>query len=142
MCNRYANRVSYRQYVEEFSDTRLPLIIPGAERAPNLEPRDNIRPTERAEVLLPVEGGLELRTIRYNRQLQKRLRPAALPDPGVGLLRMDRREEPENQMAIHRAGQRVLLLRRHLGPRRNGGRRDRELRPRDAAALPRIREIP
>ena len=65
MCNRYANRVSYRQYVEEFSETRLPLIVPGPSAAPNLEPRDNIRPTERAEVLLPIEGGLELRTMRW-----------------------------------------------------------------------------
>lgn len=65
MCNRYANRVPYQRYVEELRETRLPLVSPGPDRAPNLEPRDNIRPTERAEVLLPVEGGLELRTMRW-----------------------------------------------------------------------------
>ncbi len=65
MCNRYANRVSYRGYVDELSDTRLPLVVPGPEHAPNLEPRDNIRPTDRGHVLLPVEGGLELREMRW-----------------------------------------------------------------------------
>ena len=54
-------RVTYRCYVEELSDTRLPLVVPGPDQAPNLEPRDNIRPTDRGDVLLPVEGGLELR---------------------------------------------------------------------------------
>ena len=65
MCNRYANRVSYRGYVEELSETRLPLVVPGPERAPNLEPRDNIRPTDRGHVLLPTTGGLELREMRW-----------------------------------------------------------------------------
>ena len=65
MCNRYANRVSYRGYVDELSDTRLPLVVPSPEHAPNLEPRDNIRPTDRGHVLLPVEGGLELREMRW-----------------------------------------------------------------------------
>ena len=36
MCNRYANRISYRQYVEEFSETRIPLLSPLPTRAPNL----------------------------------------------------------------------------------------------------------
>lgn len=43
---------------------RLPLIVPGPEHAPNLEPRDNIRPADRGHVLLPVQGGLELREMR------------------------------------------------------------------------------
>jgi hypothetical protein len=34
MCNRYANRVSYRGYVEELSDTRLPLVVPGPDQTP------------------------------------------------------------------------------------------------------------
>ena len=65
MCNRYANRVSYRQYVEEFSETRIPLVSPLPSSAPNLEPRDNIFPTERAPVLRPVDGGLELAELRW-----------------------------------------------------------------------------
>jgi putative SOS response-associated peptidase YedK len=65
MCNRYANRVSYRQYVEELSETKIPLRFPLPDRAPNLEPRDNIFPTGRAPVLRPVEDGLELAEIRW-----------------------------------------------------------------------------
>ncbi len=61
MCNRYAkNRISYRGYVDELSDTRLPLVVPSPDHAP----RDNIRPTDRGHVLLPVKGGLELREMR------------------------------------------------------------------------------
>src|SRR5579872_5760803 len=65
MCNRYSNLITYRQYVEEFSDTRLPIVFPRPEAAPNLEPRANIYPTEKAPVLLPVEGGLALRELRW-----------------------------------------------------------------------------
>ena len=65
MCNRYANRVSYRGYVEEFSETRLPLLSPLPDHAPNLEPRDNSAPTDPAPVLLPIEGGLALKELRW-----------------------------------------------------------------------------
>jgi hypothetical protein len=44
MCNRYANRVSYRGYVEEFRETRLPLLSPLPDNAANLEPWGNISP--------------------------------------------------------------------------------------------------
>lgn len=53
MCND-DNRIPYGDYVEAFSQTRLPLIFPIA--APNLEPRDEICPTERAPVIRPVGG--------------------------------------------------------------------------------------
>ena len=59
------NRISYRQYVEEFSDTRMPIVFPRPEAAPNLEPHDNIYPTQNGPVLLPVEGGLALRELRW-----------------------------------------------------------------------------
>lgn len=65
MCNRYANHVSYRGYVEELSQTRLPLLSPAPDRAPNLEPRDNIRPTDRGPILRPIDSGLELRELRW-----------------------------------------------------------------------------
>lgn len=65
MCNRYADRISYRSYFDALKNTPLSLVRPGPERAPNLEPRDNVRPTDLGQVLLPVEGGLELRTMRW-----------------------------------------------------------------------------
>jgi putative SOS response-associated peptidase YedK len=60
MCNDYGNRVSYRAYVEEFSQTRLPLVSPKPEFAPNLEPRDEIWPTDKAPVIRRTDGGVEL----------------------------------------------------------------------------------
>ncbi len=40
MCNDFGNRISYRAYVEEFSHLKLPLLFPGADSAPNMEPRE------------------------------------------------------------------------------------------------------
>jgi putative SOS response-associated peptidase YedK len=62
MCNDYRNRVPHSAYVQEFSHLKLPLILPRA--APNLEPRDEIWPTEIAPVIRAVEGGVELLRIR------------------------------------------------------------------------------
>lgn len=63
MCNDFGNRVPYSAYVEAFSQTRLPLIMP--EAVPNLEPRDDIWPTETAPVLRLAEGGVELVQLRW-----------------------------------------------------------------------------
>ncbi len=65
MCNDYANRVPFNAYREAFSHTRLPLVKPGVEAAPNLEPRDDIRPTDVAPVLRPTEGGVELAQLKW-----------------------------------------------------------------------------
>ena len=58
MCNDYGNRIPYHAYVEEFSQIRLPLAVSGP--VPNLEPRDEIWPTEIAPVIRPDRGGAEL----------------------------------------------------------------------------------
>ena len=63
MCNDFGNRVPYSAYVEEFSQTRLPLITPDA--VPNLEPRDDIWPTETAPVLRLGGSGIELAQLRW-----------------------------------------------------------------------------
>ena len=63
MCNDFGNRVPYSAYVEVFSQTRLPLIVPKA--VPNLEPRDDIWLTETAPVLRLAEGGVELVQLRW-----------------------------------------------------------------------------
>ena len=65
MCNDYANRVPFSAYREAFSQTRIPLVRPGPDAAPNLEPRDDIRPTETAPVLRLVEGGTELAQLKW-----------------------------------------------------------------------------
>lgn len=65
MCNRYANRIAYRQYLERLKAAKVPLVSPSPDRAPNLEPRENIFPTELAPVLRGIEGGLELAHLRW-----------------------------------------------------------------------------
>ena len=63
MCNDYGNRVAYSTYAEEFSHLRLPLILPTA--APNLEPRDDIWPTEVAPIVRCHGNGIELAQLRW-----------------------------------------------------------------------------
>ncbi len=65
MCNQFANRVSYRAYVETLGRLGMPLVSPAPHHAPNLEPRDAIKPTDKAPVLRPVSGGLELTELRW-----------------------------------------------------------------------------
>ena len=63
MCNDYGNRVPYSAYVEAFSQIKLPLILPVA--APNLEPRDDIWPTEIAPIIRRHGEGVELAQLRW-----------------------------------------------------------------------------
>jgi putative SOS response-associated peptidase YedK len=63
MCNDYGNRVAYSAYVEEFNHLRLPLIVPTA--APNLEPRDDIWPTDIAPIIRRHAEGVELAQLRW-----------------------------------------------------------------------------
>ena len=60
MCNDFGNRVPYDVYGEEFSHLRLPLEPPADGAVPNLEPRDEIWPTDRAVVFRPGGGGVTL----------------------------------------------------------------------------------
>ena len=63
MCNDYGNRVPYSAYVEAFSQIKLPVILPVA--APNLEPRDDIWPTETAPIIRRHGEGVELVQLRW-----------------------------------------------------------------------------
>jgi len=63
MCNDYANHVPYSVYVEVFGQMRLPLLLPKA--APNLEPRDDIWPTETAPIIRRHGDGVELAQLRW-----------------------------------------------------------------------------
>jgi putative SOS response-associated peptidase YedK len=51
MCNNYANHIPVGEIFEIFSESRFPLIFPSG--PPNLEPNDDIRPTDAAPVILP-----------------------------------------------------------------------------------------
>ena len=63
MCNDYGNNIPYTAYLEAFSETRIPVRFPRA--APNLEPRDDIWPTDTAPVIRQVEDGVEFAQLRW-----------------------------------------------------------------------------
>lgn len=63
MCNDYGNRVAYSDYVEAFSEIKLPLRLPVA--PPNLEPRDDIWPTETAPIIRRLADGVELAQLHW-----------------------------------------------------------------------------
>jgi len=53
MCNDYGNHIPYSDYLAAFSQTRIPVKWPNA--IPNLQPRDDIWPTDRAPVIRRLE---------------------------------------------------------------------------------------
>ena len=63
MCNDFGNYVSYAAYLEAFSQLRVPVVFSTA--APNLEPRDDIRPTETAPIFRRRDKGVELVQLRW-----------------------------------------------------------------------------
>ena len=63
MCNDYGNRIPYSAYLEAFSHLKIRLVAPGG--APNLEPRDDIWPTDVAPVIRAREDGAELVQLRW-----------------------------------------------------------------------------
>jgi putative SOS response-associated peptidase YedK len=63
VCNDYGNRVPYSAYLEAFSHTRLQFVRP--DPIPNLEPRDDIWPTDTAPILRRAAKGVELAQLRW-----------------------------------------------------------------------------
>jgi putative SOS response-associated peptidase YedK len=64
MCNDYRSRVDLATIGQEFNDLRIPLRFP--EGMPNLEPRDDIRITDRAPILRWAGDGAELVQRRWS----------------------------------------------------------------------------
>lgn len=64
MCNEYRFRQPLDRIVAEFSQLKIPVTWSGG--APNLEPRDSVRPTDPAPVLVGADGGgAELKQLRW-----------------------------------------------------------------------------
>lgn len=63
MCNDYGNHVPFRVYVEAFREAGVELEAPGG--APNLEPREDIWPTDKAPVVRRTAEGVELVELRW-----------------------------------------------------------------------------
>ena len=55
MCNDYGNHIPYSDYLAAFSQTRIPVKWPDA--IPNLQPRDDIWPTDKAPVVRRLDDG-------------------------------------------------------------------------------------
>ncbi|WP_416385151.1 SOS response-associated peptidase [Sphingomonas sp. LY29] len=63
MCNDYGNHVAYAEYAEAFASLAIPIVAPLS--PPNLEPRDDIWPTELAPVFRREKDGVELAQLRW-----------------------------------------------------------------------------
>jgi len=55
MCNDFGNRIPYDAYLQAFRELRVPVRFP--EAAPNIEPRDDIWPTDPAPAIRRLEDG-------------------------------------------------------------------------------------
>ena len=63
MCNEYRFKAALDRIVDEFSQLRLPIHWDGG--APNLEPRDSIRPTDPGPIVIGAPEGPELKQLRW-----------------------------------------------------------------------------
>ncbi|MDB5417513.1 MAG: hypothetical protein JWP50_932 [Phenylobacterium sp.] len=63
MCNEYRYKKPLDEVARAFGEVHLPLHWAGG--APNLEPRDSIRPTDPAPVILGSPEGAELKQLRW-----------------------------------------------------------------------------
>jgi len=63
MCNEYGNHVTYDQYVEAFSQIRLPLFVKG--NGPDLSPRNAIHIRDTAPVIRRAGAGVELTELTW-----------------------------------------------------------------------------
>jgi putative SOS response-associated peptidase YedK len=90
MCNDFGNHVPYSDSLAAFSQTRIPVRWPAA--APNLEPREDIWPTDNAPVLRRLEDGtnefIELRWDSH-RPGRKARRSSIFARRGVGFRSAD-----------------------------------------------------
>ena len=64
MCNDYRNRKSARHLVETFSEIKIPLRFSNG--IPNIEPRDDIKITDRAPIMIPDGDGARLEMMRWS----------------------------------------------------------------------------
>jgi putative SOS response-associated peptidase YedK len=65
MCNKYGYQHPYHKLLEEFSDVRLPVRWPEPGQTPNLEPREEINPTDPAPVVQAFQDGVRVDQLRW-----------------------------------------------------------------------------
>ena len=136
MCNDYGNHVPYDDYVQAFSQIRVPVRFPAS--PPNLEPREDIWPTDRAPVIRRLEDGSnEFTELRWGfppgrpkgapvinfRSEGPQVHARPLPRAGIALFRVHRHQIAEVEMEIHQGGRGLVLLCRAVAA--HAGRRAR-----------------
>jgi hypothetical protein len=113
VCNDCGNCVDYDDYLAAFSQTRIPVKWPDA--IPNLQPRDDIWPTDKAPVIRRLEtaptsspsyDGVSTGAAKAATGHQFSLGRPALPgrsmsDTGVILLRVHRYQVAEDEVEVH-----------------------------------------
>jgi putative SOS response-associated peptidase YedK len=146
MCNDYGNHIPYSAYLEAFSETRVPVRFPVA--APNLQPREDIWPTDTAPVIRQAEDGVEFTQLRWGFPTA---RPKGAPVinfrsegrhfpkgrclvPASHFFEFTGAKSPKVKMEIHKGWGRMVLLRRSVAS--DAGRRSRRLHAADDRARP------
>ena len=77
MCNDFGNHIAYEAYVRAFGELGLPVRFPAA--APNLEPRDDIWPTDAAPTVRALQDGTaEFVQLRWGFPSLRRKAPPAI----------------------------------------------------------------
>jgi putative SOS response-associated peptidase YedK len=80
MCNDYGNHIPYSDYLAAFSQNRIRVKWPAA--VPNLEPRDDIWPTDPGPVIRRLEDGTnEFAVLRWGFPPAKAQRSASYKFP-------------------------------------------------------------
>src|SRR3954453_18835788 len=94
MCNDYGNHIPYSEYIEAFSHLKVRLFAPGG--PPNLEPRDDIWPTDVAPIIRARagEGGVELIQLRWG------FPPGKPKGPPVINMRSEKRRFPHGRCLV------------------------------------------
>ena len=92
MCNDYGNYVDYADYLASFSQTRIPVKWPTA--IPNLQPRDDIWPTDTAPVIRQTDDGPEFTQLRWG------FSPARPKAPPVINFRSEGRKFPKGRCLV------------------------------------------
>ena len=128
MCNDYGNRVPYSAYVEAFSDLKIPIFAPGG--PPNLEPRDDIWPTDTAPIIRRGEKGAELVQLRWGfppgrpkgppvinmRSEKRRFVHGRCLVPASHFYEFHRQAVPEVKVALHQSWRGMVLHSRAMAP--------------------------
>jgi putative SOS response-associated peptidase YedK len=130
MCNDYGNYVDYADYLASFSQTRIP--VKWQDAIPNLQPRDDIWPTDKAPVIRRLEAGTnDFTELRWSFPPAQPKRPPVINFrsegrrfpvgrclvPASSFYEFTGTKTPKTKWRFTKAGGGLVLLRRALASR-------------------------